>query len=153
MFLRELLCIQNKECLLPVLSDKSWAKWETDDETKQYQSITVYSLSLRLNTIWNFLEAHIFADFLPWVLLCGSFCLVPEARNKIRSKDPPMSLSAVNITMVIVGKKQAGRSVLPCSFLSCAGVMVSWWPLGRKVLELFRWLLSPDRSEKALDFL
>lgn len=47
MFLRELLCIQNKDCLLPVLSDKSWAKWETDDEAKQYQSITVQSLSLR----------------------------------------------------------------------------------------------------------
>lgn len=42
MFLRELLCIQNKECLLSVLSDKSWAKRETDDETKQYQSIMVW---------------------------------------------------------------------------------------------------------------
>lgn len=71
MFLRELLCIQNKECLLPVLSDKSWAKWETDDETKQYQSITVYSLSLRLDAIGSFPEAHIFVDFVPSVQLYG----------------------------------------------------------------------------------
>lgn len=78
MFLRELLCIQNKECLLPVLSDKSWAKWEADDETKQYQRIMVYSLSLRPDPIWSCPKTFIFAHFLPQRQLRGLFCLIPE---------------------------------------------------------------------------
>lgn len=98
MFLRELLCIQNKECLLPVLSDRSWAKWETDDETKQYQSITVCSLSLRLDTMEGFPEAHSFVGFCPGYGYVGHFVWFLEQNPKQRLPSP---LSAINTMMVI----------------------------------------------------
>lgn len=99
MFLRELLCIQNKECLLPVLSDKSWAKWETDDETKQYQSITVYSLSLRRCNLEFSGSPHFLQTFCPatvmGVILFGSRELKQNLRQRL-----PSPFSAVHMVMV-----------------------------------------------------
>lgn len=100
MFLRELLCIQNKECLLPVLSDKSWAKWETDDETKQYQSITVHSLSLRRGHLEFSGSPHFGRLFalgtIAGVILFGSRELRQNPKQRL-----PSSFSAVNTVMVI----------------------------------------------------
>ena len=99
MFLRELLCIQNKECLLPVLSDKSWAKWETDDGTKQYQSITVHSLSLRRGNLEFSGSPHFGRLFalgtIAGVILFGSRELKQNPKQRL-----PSPFSTVNTVMV-----------------------------------------------------